>query len=69
MEHFMRNLFRVQQIDNAMFVGYGQGRPLHKNRPYHGVVIQMEGSCHYDFDDGPNLLLEKNMIIYLPRGR
>ncbi len=45
-----------------------KGAPIHRNRPSHGLALQLEGRREYVFEDGKNFTIEKNGLIYLPKG-
>ena len=68
MKSFMQYPFAIDHIDVIVYVGLGQGRPVHRDRPHHGIVIQKEGTVCYTFEDHKTIRLQKNEMIYLPRG-
>ena len=68
MKAFMQHPFSIDHIDVIVYVGLGQGRPVHRDRPHHGIVIQKEGTVFYTFEDQKTFRLQKNEMIYLPRG-
>ena len=45
-----------------------KGAPIHRNRPSHGLALQLGGRREYVFEDGKNFTIEKNGLIYLPKG-
>lgn len=67
MEKFMKNNFNINKIAVACYVPPGSGVPVHKNRPYHGLVFYAEGECIFKFDNGKELLVSPKSIIYLPK--
>lgn len=68
MKAFMQHPFSIDHIDVIVYVGLGQGRPVHRDRPHHGIVIQKEGTVCYTFDHQKMIRLQKNEILYLPKG-
>ncbi len=41
---------------------------FHKNRPFHGLVLFLEGTRYYRFSDGKTILNKASEILYLPKG-
>lgn len=59
----------VTEIGAAVYVAPGAGTNLHKNRPYHGFVVNDAGnSMDYRFEDGKVLHTEGLCLFYLPKG-
>lgn len=58
----------VTQISIAIHVAPNSGKHIHKNRPYHGLVLNDADSVKdYIFDDGRILHTKKNSLFYLPK--
>lgn len=63
------NTVIVTKIALAIYVEAGSGKSIHKDRPFHGLVINdAPGSKDYLFADGKVLHTEANSIFYLPKG-
>lgn len=60
--------FIVSKIVIAVFVPYGHGRPVHKNRPTHGFAFNVDCDTIYSFDTGERLTCHSGELIYLPKG-
>lgn len=67
MEDFMKCDFNITKIANVCFVPAGSGTPVHKNRPYHGLVFYTDGECVFDFDNFKAFSVEPKTILYLPK--
>lgn len=67
MRNFMELDFNIDKIVIACFVAAGTGNAVHKNRPSHGLAINLEGEKVYTFSDGKVLTVGANEIIYLPK--
>jgi len=63
----MEHNLNIKKIAIACFVPPGSGAPVHKNRPYHGLAFYAEGECIFKFDNGKELLVSPESIIYLPK--
>ncbi len=57
----------VTNIIACVYVPSGKGQPVHKNRPSHGLVIQLEGKKKYVFDNGASFTASKGNVFYLPK--
>ena len=70
MHDFMRYDFSVTNIVLAVFVEPGAGRPVHKDRPSHGLAIQIskEPGRAYVFEGEKVFPVEQYGIAYLPKG-
>ena len=68
MKELWKNVI-ITKIDVAVYVAPNTGKHIHKNRPFHGFVLN-DGDCarDYCFDDGRVLRTEKNSLFYLPKG-
>lgn len=59
----------VTEIGLAMFVAPGTGRTLHRNRPFHGLVLNdAVASKRIHFEDGRVLVTGPGQVHYLPKG-
>ena len=59
----------VTEVSVAIYVAPGTGSKNHKNRPFHGLVINDDGSDKdYLFSDGTTLHTGGNDVFYLPKG-
>jgi AraC-like DNA-binding protein len=59
----------VTEIQFAIYVPKGSGRVSHKDRPFHGLVLNDgEGEKEYLFSDGRVLHTPPNSLFYLPKG-
>ena len=59
----------IKEISFAMYVSSLGAKHIHKNRPYHGLILNdATGVKDYIFDDGQVMRTEKNSLFYLPKG-
>ena len=59
----------ITKIGVAVHVLPNTGKHIHKNRPYHGLVLNDANSVkNYIFDDGHVMHTEGNSLFYLPKG-
>lgn len=59
----------ITEVVFALYVEPGTGKSVHKNRAYHGFVINDADSIKdYVFDDGRVMKTEGNQLFYLPKG-
>ncbi len=68
MNDFWKNV-TVTKISVAVYVAPNSGKHIHKNRPFHGLVLN-DCNCvkDYVFDDGYVMRTERNALFYLPKG-
>lgn len=59
--------FNVEKVVFACKVLAGTGEPIHKNRPSHGLAINLKGEKIYTFDSGKSFFVKENDIIFLPK--
>lgn len=59
---------RVSQITLCMLVKAGKGDAVHRDRPAHGLALNVQGTKRYAFEGGEVLNVQSGQIIYLPRG-
>ena len=58
----------ITKIGVAVYVAPNFGNAIHKNRPYHGLVLNDADSVKdYVFDDGYVMRTEGNSLFYLPK--
>ena len=68
MELFLKNTV-VTQIVLACFIPKdAKGGAIHNNRPSHGFALNLDGDKTYAFNDGKKITVNKNDLIYLPKG-
>ena len=58
----------VSGVQNALFVPFGKGANVHKNRPTHGIAFNVGCDLTYRFAGGEALRCGVGECIYLPRG-
>ena len=58
----------VSKITAVLFVPYGYGKPVHKNRPAHGFALNIGCESAYRFSTGETLVCHADEMIYLPKG-
>ena len=59
----------INKIISAVYVPEGKGNQIHKNRPFHGFVINDTGSDKdYHFPNGYTMNTYDNTMFYLPKG-
>ena len=59
----------ITQISMAIYVPPNTGKHIHKDRPFHGLVVNGSGCIRdYCFADGSVLHTEENDLFYLPKG-
>ena len=62
----LRNDLIVTQIALALFLPRKTGRPIHRDRPYHGLALNLNYGAVYRFDTGEELYCHGGELIYLP---
>ncbi len=59
----------ITEISLAVYVAPHTGKTEHKNRSFHGLVLNdTDGVKDYYFDDGHILRTERGSLFYLPKG-
>lgn len=59
----------ITKINSAVYVPEGKGNQIHKDRPFHGFVINDTGSDkEYRFPNGFTMNTYDNSMFYLPKG-
>ena len=64
----MKDRVTVSKIRLAIFVPFGTGTPVHKNRPTHGLAYNVGCESLFRFDTGEHLICRSGDCIYLPKG-
>lgn len=67
MKTFLHTQLTVNNINNVVYVAPGTGKPIHENRPFHGLVYYPKQTPLYIFDDGISISSAEQCIIYLPK--
>lgn len=67
MNHFMNYDFNIQNITLASYIDAQRRTPIHHNRSSHGLVFYTQGPKKYIFDESPQIITQKNDILYLPK--
>ncbi|MCR4719347.1 MAG: AraC family transcriptional regulator [Firmicutes bacterium] len=67
MDIFMKHDFTIDKITFASLVKAGTASRIHKNRKNHGLAFFPDGELTFLFDDGTELNVSKNTIVYLPK--
>lgn len=68
MKDFLNTDFDISKIIAALQVPAGSGDAVHINRPSHGLAIHLEGRKIYRFEGRKPMVVQKNDIIYMPKG-
>ena len=59
----------INDINGAVYVAPNTGKLTHKDRPFHGFVLNDSDSVKdYVFDDGRVMRTKGDMLFYLPQG-
>lgn len=67
MNTFIHTPFTINNINNIVYVAPGTGKPVHKNRLFHGLVYYPKQSPLFIFDNGIISSASEQCIIYLPK--
>lgn len=67
MKTFMQTQLTVSNINNVVYVAPGTGKPVHENRPFHGLVYYPAQTPLFIFDNGTSISSAERCIIYLPK--
>lgn len=67
MKTFMLTHLTVSNINNVVYVAPGTGKPVHENRPFHGLVYYPTQTPLFVFDNGTSISSADQCIIYLPK--
>ena len=59
---------KIEKIHAAVYVTPGTGKVVHRDRPYHGIVLNDPTSIkEYHFEDGRVMHTGGNALFYLPK--
>lgn len=67
MNTFINTRLTINKINNILYVAPGTGKPLHENRPFHGLVYYPNQTPLFVFDNGIISTSTEQCIIYLPK--
>ena len=67
MDLFRQDLV-VTKIALALFLPRKMGKPIHRDRPFHGLALNLNYGAVYRFDTGEELYCHGGELIYLPKG-
>ncbi len=67
MNSFYTDNFNISKINACVLVEKGAGQKIHKNRPFHGLVLELTGTKRYIFDNGRTMDVYPNDVFYLPK--
>lgn len=65
---FSENELIVTGIALAIFIPFGTGAPIHRDRPRHGLALNVNCDSTYHFSTGKSLTCHAGQCIYLPQG-
>lgn len=67
MNTFINNTLKINNINDIVYVAPGTGKPVHTNRPFHGLVYFPVASSKFIFDNQKILEYSEPCIVYLPK--
>jgi AraC-like DNA-binding protein len=67
MEKLFDHELNLEKINLVLTVPKNTGDAHHRNRAFHGVVLELDGIKEYHFLDGPRISLNRGEILYLPQ--
>ncbi len=67
MNNFFTDNFNISKINLCVLVKNGTGQHIHKNRPSHGLVLQLGGIKKYIFASGNEMTVYAGEVFYLPK--
>ncbi len=67
MKEFYQDDLYISKINACVFVASGTGIVFHRNRPSHGLVINLNGENQYVFEDGCEHHVRAEELFYLPK--
>ena len=67
MQNFLQDKHVITEIILATYVLPVKDGGAHKNRPSHGLAINLSGEKTYSFNDGKSCTVAVNEMIYLPK--
>ena len=59
--HFVSNIKSISRVRNEI------ATTIHRNRPFHGLVLFTKGESVFKFQDGNTYFIKENQVIYLPK--
>jgi len=63
----MKYNFNIEKIVIACYVAPGAGKPIHRNRPSHGLAFHPSGEKTVHFHGYKPFIIRKNDIVYMPK--
>ena len=67
MQNFFNYNLNITKVVTAIRVPAGKGDSIHKNRPSHGLVLNIDGEKNYCFSDGQTIIVKSYELLYLPK--
>lgn len=67
MNNFFTDNFNISKINICIYVASGTGKNIHRNRPNHGLVIQLSGIKKYVFENDGEMTVKEGEVFYLPK--
>ncbi len=67
MNPFFVDNFNISQIIACARVAADAGATVHRNRKWHGLVVQIDGQKRYTFGTGETLEVGPGQVFYLPK--
>ena len=64
----LENEIIITKIATAIYMSGKQGRPIHRDRPTHGIVFNLGYNVAYTFEDGKTYFCNSGECIFLPKG-
>lgn len=68
MNFFAEKEYTLTFINNTCFVAPGTGKPVHTNRPFHGLVFYPAGISIFVFEKFGEYKVGENSVFYIPKG-
>lgn len=66
--NIIKNDVIISRIALSVFVPFGKGAPIHRNRYAHGLAFNTDREILYRFETGEALVCHAGEMIYLPKG-
>ena len=67
MNPFFEETFFIIDIKNVRRVRDEIATSIHRNRPYHGLVLFTKGESKFIFQDDTSFVVKQNQVVYLPK--
>ncbi len=67
MNNFYTQNFHISKIVLCICMKGNSGQRIHKNRPSHGLVLQLSGVQKYVFDQSVSMIVHPGDVFYLPK--